>query len=82
MLCAHIKGLSGQTDSSSAVLRESDLGCSQTLCGLGVWSAADGQGGGRWSSCAYICECVLTCLLYQSQVQAFCSHSTTRKAAP
>lgn len=45
---------SGQTDSPSAWLRESESGCSQTLCGLGVWSAADGQGGGR---CVHVWVC-------------------------
>lgn len=44
-----------------AVLRESDSGCSQSLCGLGVWSPADGQGGG-WET--PVNECVCVCLLY------------------
>lgn len=52
----------GQSDSSWAVLRESDSGCSQTLCGLGVWSPADGQGGGRESPVsACVCACVCVC---------------------
>lgn len=52
-----------------AVLRERDSGCSQSLCGLGVWSPADGQGGG-WETpvneCVCVCACTraFLCLLY------------------